>query len=53
MKILIDVYDEFCQIKFEKIIDVASKELGQELIDALTFAVKKDCAKIVIFLHER
>ena len=53
MKILIDVYDEHNQIKYEKVIDIESDTLGQDLIDVLTLAVKKGCTKIIIFLHER
>ena len=53
MKILIDVYDVHNKIKYEKVIDIESNALGQDLIDVLTLAVKKGCQKVVIFLHDR
>lgn len=53
MKILINVFDEHSQIKHERVIDLEANDVAEQIINILALAVKKECPKVVMHLHER
>jgi hypothetical protein len=53
MKILTEVFDEYNQLKDERILDIEDKDTPNQIRDLITLAVKRNWHKIIMHLHDR